>query len=146
MSRTTYKIIIVRYTSNYIFACSCQHSKKSCKRLCAFMWFNAYENVTRTGQETYIVSATDQLNFTYLFHKCKTRCDDQAMLRSNHYRYPTSSARYHFVDFFYSPPSFLQDRNSSSVIYFCTVKIKRTQQYRNLTTNRYRKGKKQQND
>ena len=36
---------------------------------------------------------------------------------------------------------------SSSVFYFCTVKINRTQQYRILNTNGHRKGKnKQQND
>ena len=36
--------------------------------------------------------------------------------------------------------------SSSSVFYFCTVKVNRTQQYRISNANGHRKGKKQQND
>ena len=38
------------------------------------------------------------------------------------------------------------DYSGSSVFYFCTIKINRTQQYRISNTNGHRKGKKQQND
>ena len=45
-----------------------------------------------------------------------------------------------------SMTSTVHNNSSSSVTYFCSVKINGTQQYRISNTNGHRKGKKQQND